>query len=688
MKAIVRTVRRSAVVTWRGRVAADPGLLRLRLACLAMLAVALSSAVLYVVGPAVGLPAVVAMLLGGIIGMIGAFAIASRSNVDAAFTLCGFPLAASAGAAPAALFFGRPVAQLVGFVVVMIAAVYVRRFGSRWFSYGMLAWLLYFFTTFIRITPARLASLLAVVVTATGCLLVVVLVLVPDRPARTRAALRRSFRARILALLRTAGDVVSGEIPGAQAEGRLHARTFRLVEVALILDAYLAHSGHQAAAAGRHGLFDAELAAEDLADAVGSLPPGRLQPPIRDALVAALHALTDSRSVQVQVAIGELRLAVDAAPDELSAVVRAVADALDRLALVVDRPDPAAPGHLGNYESAVELYLGNLPGSTASVLDVLANRGARWSLNTRLCLQTAVAAPLALVLGQQLSPQRYYWSVLACFLVLTGTLTTGEAATKGLHRVVGTVAGLVAATIAVYVTAKHDAAIVTVMLVCVFLGLYFFRVSYALMTFAVTTIMGLLYDVLNEFSDRLLLLRLAETTIGAGSAIVVVLLVLPVRTSDARDAAQAAFLRQLDALLADVRDRLSFPERTSNLLYDARRLDSRLHQLALVARPAGGATLTGLSSPSALKALARYAAVAYRARRLAAAVITVAPGSRPELAEHCEALRQRCLQPAVGTHDSHGSPPGGQDVHRLLDDLGQVLDELGRHEASSQRVPT
>jgi len=676
--AFMGRVRRAARNARRGRVASDPGLLRLRLAVRATLAVALSSAVLYVVGPAVGLPAVVAMLLGGVVGMNGSFASSSRAPRDVALTLSVFPLAAAAGAVPAALLAGHTTLHLVGFVVVMVGAVYVRRFGPRWFNYGMLAWLSYFFTTFIGITLDTLPALLAVVVCATACLVLVAAVVVPDRPAATRAAAHRSFAARVSALAVTARDVVSGALPAGQAQGRLHARSFRLVEGALILDGSLAGTDDRAAAAVRRGLLDAELAAEELASTVPALQPDRLPSAVRAGLVAALQALSDGRFGQARVAAARVRGAVDAAvPDDLAGPVRDAALAVDRLAQVLDRPAPELTGEVGAYEPAVDLYLGNLPGSAASVLEVLSTSRVGWSLNTRLCLQTAVAAPIALLLGRQLSEQRYYWAVLACFLVLTGTLTTGEATTKGLNRVLGTLAGLVAATVAVHLTGDHDAAVVGVMLVSVFLGLYFFRVSYALMTFAVTTVVGELYDVLHEFSDRLLLLRLAETVIGAGVGIAVVLVVLPVRTSEARAAAQGGFRRQLAALLGDVADRLGVPGGTPDLLLDARRLDAALHQLALVSRPGGGATLTGLSRAPAMAAVAGYTAVAYRARSLASAVAGVAPGTLPELAERSDALRRRCLGEPLRIGVPGGREGGGTDLARLVDQLEAAVDALG-----------
>lgn len=657
------------------RLASDPGLLRLRLAARATLAVALSSLVLHRVGPALGFPAVVAMLIGGMISMNGSFASSSRGARDTVRTLAGMPVAAAAGAAPAAVLAGHTALHLVGFVVVMVLAVLVRRWGARWFSYGMLAWLSYFFATFVGVTPHRLPALVAVVVVATACLVLVAALLLPDRPPRTRALAHRSFSARVGALAATAHDVVAGELDAEHAARRLHAGGYRLLEAALILDGSLATADSHAAAVSRRSLMEAELAGEELAGAVQRLP-GDLPGDVRRALLDALGALAADRPAEARAGARAAQDRVERAGGRGDPVWLALA-AVVRLARVLDGPAPEVPAHADDYQPAVELYLGNLPGTAPSVNAVLEHSRLPWSLNTRLCVQTAVAAPIALVLGELLSPQRYYWAVLACFLVLTGTLTTGEATTKGVNRVLGTLGGLLAATVAVHVTGARPAPVVAVMLVCVFLGLYFFRVSYALMAFAVTTLMGELYNVLHELDEPLLLLRLAETAVGAAVAVAVVLVVLPVRSSEVREAAEQALMAQLGALLAALRDRLARAERSADLLYEARLVDAKLHQLALVTRPAAGPMLVGLASRSGRAVLAPWTALAYRARSLATTVTGVEPGAYPDLAERCDLLRRICQgldQPWPGS--TSGSTPVADDAAHV--ELARRLDGLAR----------
>ena len=63
-------------------------------------------------------------------------------------------------------------------------------------------------------------------------------------------------------------------------------------------------------------------------------------------------------------------------------------------------------------------------------------------LTTRQAIQAVVAASLAIVTGDLVSPARWYWAVIAAFVVFAGTNTWGDTLTKGWQRLWGTVLGV------------------------------------------------------------------------------------------------------------------------------------------------------------------------------------------------------------------------------------------------------
>ena len=125
------------------------------------------------------------------------------------------------------------------------------------------------------------------------------------------------------------------------------------------------------------------------------------------------------------------------------------------------------------------------------------------------------------------------------------------------------------------------------MLLCVFLAFYLLPLSYGLMTFFVTTMLGVLYGLLGRFSVAFLEIRLLETAIGAVAGAVAALIVLPTRTRG-RIAEQAeAFLTPVAELLRAAADDLRSGADVRPLAAEARDVDTQMHALLLSARPLG-----------------------------------------------------------------------------------------------------
>ncbi|MFD5799447.1 FUSC family protein, partial [Streptomyces diastatochromogenes] len=157
-------------------------------------------------------------------------------------------------------------------------------------------------------------------------------------------------------------------------------------------------------------------------------------------------------------------------------------------------------------------------------------------VTTRQAVQAVAGAGFALVVGQLVSGQRWYWAVGATWWVFVNTASRGETLVRGFRRVLGTVIGvalglLVAAPV-------HGAPVPTAVLVAVaVVGIFYTAaVSYTWMMLWVTLLAELLYGLLGVLSPALLALRLAETAVGALGAVLAVLFVLPVTTHATTDA--------------------------------------------------------------------------------------------------------------------------------------------------------
>ncbi|KAF3464052.1 FUSC family protein [Streptomyces sp. Tu 3180] len=181
-------------------------------------------------------------------------------------------------------------------------------------------------------------------------------------------------------------------------------------------------------------------------------------------------------------------------------------------------------------------------------------------VTTRQAIQATAGAGFALVVGQLVSGQRWYWAVGATWWVFVNTTSRGETLVRGFRRVLGTVIGIgLALFVAVPV---HGDAVPTVLIVAVsvFGIFYTAAVSYTWMMLWVTLLAAMLYGLLGVLGPGLLALRLVETGVGALGAALAVALVLPVTTHSVTDAWIQRALHCVHACTAETAARLAGAE--------------------------------------------------------------------------------------------------------------------------------
>ncbi|MEZ0114541.1 putative membrane protein YccC [Catenulispora sp. EB89] len=697
------TTRASAPLElWDRIVASDPGLVRARMAVSGAVAMAAALAVEFGYAEAIHDAArgvLVAMLLGGMVAIMGSMALTGTARRPKVCTAVFFPVAFGAGLLPGALVAGHKDLMLCVFVVVMFAAVWVRRFGPAFFFYGFMLFMGYFFAAFLGAKLSTLPTFFADLLVGTGVSLLLSLTVLGQHPGRTLTRLRNAFGARARAVARACADLLeAGDDPRrtARAVRRLHSRGLRLAETALVIDAWLSEP-NPAVDAGeafalRRRLLDAQLALDELAHATEALIAQggqRMQVPVQTAGLIArrdYHAARQSAQrllprhddpMAVEVAAvhqafelldavnsalpasggggdrgrGRGRVSIRAritgtasanaqdvaalestvaAGTELGAQAPLARFALAATAIadlaIAGTPEqsevPRKPAHARapHFAPAVALVQGRLPGS-AAVAGALPARG-RWnplsraSLTTRQAVQVALAGALAIVLGRILSPERYYWAVIAAFVVFGGTATRSETSHKALARVLGTALGLGVGVGLAALTSGHTVTAVVVIVASMSCGFYVVNLSYAGMIFFVTIMVAQLYGVLHETVPSLLVLRLKETALGAAVGIAVGVFVLPTSTRDTLDAAERAFLESVADVLRASASALD-DETEPDLPVRVRLMEERMRQLALVAKPMTRPLISGTDPVAARDRLAGHASIARRTRALA-----------------------------------------------------------------------
>lgn len=653
MRAVTRVTRIGG--TWDRFVASDPGLLRLMAGLRTVGAIALTLAVL-----AAFHTDVTHMVAGAMAAMVATFAIREKDVRGQAVTLAlGLPVALAA-VSLAALLHNQVVAGDLFFIALIFGAVYSRRFGDRGTALGLIGFQIYFVSLFVSATVSSLPRLYATLAVAFACSAVVRFAVVPETPERVLGRLRDAFRARLAQLVDTQAELLDAEPDQLEKVlDDLRRGTARLHETALMIQGRLEEGTRDSATAAlvQRRVADAEIAAERLgvlllnarsaerADTLTlHLPHAPVPEPSKrlyadDDVTAtlrrdlnALHLLvarpvTGNRGTAVAHVRNRLLAYRDednlprgsAAVQDVFRGIGEAARAVMGLRVALDGPQDESDDSPATTRSREELDAEDLAiTSSEQDEDDKDDRTGLRRPTTRAAFQVAVGSSLAIVGGEFLSSQRWYWAVLTCWVVFLNTASTGEILVKGYRRLLGTVFGVVAGVALAGVVGNHTWTAFALVLVFIFAMFFTAPLSYALMSFFVTAMLGLLYTLLNTYSLDVLVLRIEETALGAACGIVAAVLVLPVHTDRRTDELLSTVLVRLGDVVSAAVEQLSGGPAV-DLLDKARDLDRALDDLRASTKP-----LTHPITPLRVRRqTARYLVAlletcAYHARSLAA----------------------------------------------------------------------
>ncbi|WP_437032424.1 FUSC family protein [Streptomyces sp. enrichment culture] len=707
-------------------VASDPGLLRLTSALRTVGALALTLAVLGLAGASTSL-----MVAGAISAMVSTFSIRERRRPAQAVTLAlGLPVAL-ASVSLAALLSERVVVGDLCFVVLIFCAVYGRRFGDRGTALGLIAFQVYFLSLFVGADPGGLPGLWAAIAVAFACSALARFALVPVTPTGLMGRLRDAFRARLAQLVTAQLALLDAAPENAdKALEDLREGTARLHETALMIQSRLEEGTPDESAARlvQRRVAEAEIAAERLgllllsarsaqradtltlhlpgapAPEVGRLPgPDEAAAALRRDLLALRTLILHTGTQGTAVAHLRNRLLAYRDEENLPPASRAVQDvfraigetgrAVMGLRVALDGPQDESDDTPSTARSREELDAEDAAIDAGEETgDAAEEKGLRRP-TTRAAVQVAVGSSLAIVGGELLSAHRWYWAVLTCWIVFINTASTGEILVKGYRRLLGTVFGVVAGMLLAAVVGRNTWAAFALVLLLIFAMFYTAPLSYTLMSFFVTAMLGLLYTLLHTYSWEVLVLRLEETALGVACGVVAAALVLPIRTDRRTNELLGTVLERLAEVTEAAAAQLSGGAVT-DLLEKSRELDQALGDLRSATKP-----LTHPVTPlRARRANARYVVAlletcAYHARALAAtaellpAHPSIAADPRLSGAAGRTVRNIQAIAARVAQEDTTAKIETGPSIASLLEGLaadgtprfGRVTDRVLRH---------
>ncbi|MEV5176766.1 FUSC family protein [Streptomyces flaveolus] len=546
------------------------------------------------------------------------------------------------------------VAADVVFVLVIFVAIYIRRWGARATTLGVFAFQLFFVTQLVESRVDQLPQLCLAVLVAFGSSALVRFAILRSPPEWTLARLQRAFRLRLALVLDALIAVTEGGPKAPQAERAvddLRRQAARLRTAAMmILDRLESDAlDERTAGAIQRRVAEAETALERLAVLVlRVLWPGADVDTLTRHLtkIRPVGPRIDARdAVMLPALIAELRTLrvvvrprpagadpvrpssrllgyrnderlLDASPamQDVFSSAGEFAHALFGLCLAVDGDTSASQASPEAPRSQEELKAED----SDLAREVEAKQDSpRIRPTTRTALQVATGSALAVVGGELLSPQRWYWAVFTCWVVFISTKSTGELLVRGYRRLIGTVSGVIAGLALAALIGDDPWPAFAFVILSVFGMYYTTAVSYTLMSFFVTTMIGMLSSLLHALTPGVLVVRIEETALGIACGLAAALLVLPVRTRERTDQLLCDVLERLRAVLSQSLAQLG-GRADGDPLDPARDLDSTLESLRLSLQP-----LITQGSPlrsrrrTALRVLGLLETAAFHARSLA-----------------------------------------------------------------------
>lgn len=510
---------------------ADPGFVRLDTAARTTAAVALTTGVLLaIVRHAGGSPVIV--LVGAIASWISAIPVNDPALRARRVTTLLVPLPAIAGMAVGTLVAGNPLREDPLFLAIVFGSVYARRYGSRYVTLGVVLVLAYFFSLFVGTSIPQLPSLFGALVAGSAATYATRFVFFPKHAAGSLWSVMQAILAQQRLALARARELEVRE--RGDAIRTIVREIARINELTLLVE-------EQGALAGAfHELaFECELAAENAL--VATVDPSASEPEREAAQRRLGEAIERVRSTLA----GQPRDPEESSPQREAIVAEA------------RRPAPM------NY---------------------------RLRPTTIQAIQVTLAAGGAIVVGEHISPERWYWAVLTAFLVFSGTTSSGEAFARAWARTAGTAAGVLAGAVVGSLVQRDVALESALLFFSMLFAAYFLRALYGAASFFITMMVVMLYALTGKFTENVLMLRFVETMAGAFFGVFAATVVLPVST-------RRVFRTDVIAVLEALRDGLRAVEASPGEAPPAaRRCDAAVRRLRQRIDPLrSGPTFAGFS---------------------------------------------------------------------------------------------
>ncbi|HEV7993519.1 MAG TPA: FUSC family protein [Gemmatimonadaceae bacterium] len=613
----ITTAQRGIAPRWRDWIiATDPGGYSLRIALRAAISLALSAALLVAIANSLKLPSTVPFV-GAQVAMMSSAGVSDPTPSAQRWTFLLALLAGIGSVCLASLVSTSPLLAGAVFCALTFVSVLARKIGPRGMAVGLMGFLAYFSALYVGATTRTIAALVGSVVVGGAVAYVVHFWIVRENQASVRARVLAAFGARMRLLL---DDLALDVESGARSKRRwrrIRRAAGSIGELALALDDSTGRAGAVPPSARVREwlarLLHVQLAVDMLAESVHLVASKGASDETRALLARMVRALRQWVAVadvgardEARRLLAEARCAAGEVAAPPGSVWWRIARAMETL--TERRPWTEMP-ELDPSSTGVSMAAFRPGGGGVAGMHGM-------SPDLRLAIQATVAVALSIAAGRALSPERWYWAVLAAFVVFIRATTLGETLSRAWQRLFGTVVGVVAGLAVATVIGHRTLPAIAIGLVAVFLAYYLMRISYTGMIACFTIALALLYEEMGRPVPGLMELRVLETLAGAAIGVAVSALLLPSHSETRLRRLAAGVARAAASAISRATTPGVNPSTDQRLYEEVRQVDRALAEMRNALRP-----LWGPNVPVERSAVTRQgrlaAALAYTIRRFA-----------------------------------------------------------------------
>jgi uncharacterized membrane protein YgaE (UPF0421/DUF939 family) len=532
---------------WLGRLlASDPGQIRFYKAGRATISLIASVFTTLLIMRASGNSEISPAIVSGMVGLLGIMAVMDDAKEKMKITTLLL--------APSAMF-GITAGSLSGnayyidvlMIVIIFCSFYLTRFGTRYFSLSMLAFMTIYISSVLKLHTNQLPWFFAGITIGVIYAYVVNFILFQDTAKNLRRSIR-SFHIQSNLTFNLLINAMHDPEISLKRKKEIQKNVLKLKEYAVIVSGYIKAEDVDEMWPGltqaqlRLYVFDTGMLVETLADSIRSLKNADALEidDIRLLLIQATKALRDAEVLaklpeeqnleEAERAVQRLRLTIldllnrEHPPKGWVFLIRRIESIANH---VIEGATTIQQSLLANTRVQAEPE----ENRKDSKEDDTPKEETGLKTSTKKAYQAFVAGVLSIIIGQLISPTQPYWVLLTAFIVLLGTESIGRIYTKGFQRSLGTIIGAVIGFLMAKLLSGQPVIEVILLFAVIFLAFYLLTVSYTIMSMFITMLIAFMYDILlGGITFELIRARVIDTIAGALIALFVSTVVFPKKT--------------------------------------------------------------------------------------------------------------------------------------------------------------